>query len=152
MIVAQTGQDLGNQVKWFERLVARTENALPILQYEEATFVLSPGGSVAAGVDQTNPYIVGRSGRLVEVLIKATLPPSGQYLVIDIQDNGMSIFGPVKPALLPSGTLVSFTTFASGPASFVFAQDVLTISASYGVTGGALVQASGVTVKLRWAI
>jgi hypothetical protein len=153
VITAMTGQDLGNQIKWFERLVARTENALPILQYEEAIFVLAPGSSIAAGTNLTNPYIVGRSGRLVEVLISASGNPVGQNLIIDIQDNGVSIFGAVKPTLTPAGGLVDFTTFVNGAASFVFAQDVLTISSSYGViTPGSTAQAGSVTVKLRWAI
>lgn len=156
VIVAQTGQDLGNQIKWFERLVARTENALPVLQYEICTFVLAPGSSIAAGVNLTNPYPVRRSGRLVDVVISPATPPVGQSLVVDIQDNNASIFGGVKPSLPPSvpanGSITYANLFKQGAASFVFSGDILSISASYAVTGASTAQAGAVTVVLRWAI
>lgn len=153
VITARTGQDFGNQIKWFERLVARTENAQPVLQYEYPTFVLAPGGSVAAGVNLTNPYIEQRSGRLVSLTIAATTGPVGQNLIIDILANGLSIFGSPKPQLLAGQTLTTFTgPFAQGVATFVFAQDVLTITATYGITGTPTAQAAAVTVQLKVAI
>jgi hypothetical protein len=162
VVVAQTGQDLGNQIKWFERLVARTENALPVLQYEEHAFVLAPGSSIAAGVNQTNPIRVNRSGRLIDVNISPSVPPVGQNLIVDILDNPggvgspVSIFGPIKPQLTPStpagGSVTYSNLFANGASSFVFGDDILTINASYGITGSPTVQAASVTVTIRWAI
>lgn len=154
-IVAQSGQDKGNDIKWFERLVARGENPLPIYQYEEATFVLAPGASLSSGVNITNPYIVGRAGKLVEALAVAGTAPVGQDLLIDILDNGVSIFAAGQKLRIPAGstTLNSSTGFASGAlTTFVFTKDVLTLTASYSVLSGSVTAASNVTIKLRWAI
>lgn len=154
-IVAQSGQDKGNATKWFERFIARTENPLPIYQYEEATFVLSPGGSLSSGVNITNPYIVGRAGKLVEALAVAGTAPAGQDLLIDILDNGVSVFATGQQLRVPAGSLTLNTAsgFANGAdSSFVFTKDVLTLTASYSVLSSSVTAAGSVTVKLRWAI
>lgn len=153
VVIAQTGQDLGNQTKWYERLVARTEQAQPVLQYEYASWALFPGSSVVAGTNLSNPYIVQRSGRLTQVTIAASQAPVGQNLVIDIQCQGTSIFpAGGQPVLTPAGGPVVVTVFAGGPATFIFSQDVLTISATYAATGGPTTQAASVSVQAQWAI
>jgi hypothetical protein len=153
VIIAQTGQDLGNQTKWFERLVARTEQPQPVLQYENPLWVLFPGSSVVAGTNLANPYPVLRSGRLTQVTVVASNNPVGQNLIIDIQCNGVSIFPPGgQPVLTPAGGTVVVNAFANGPASFVFAGNILTISETYAPTGGPTTQAGSVSVQAQWAI
>lgn len=155
-IVAQTGQDKGNEVKWFERLVARSENALPIYQYDYLKFVLAPGSSLAGGVNvANNPDIVGRSGKLVVAYGAAGTPPVGQDLLIDILVNGTSIFATGQQLRIPAGdsTLQNANGFVSGADStFVFEGDLITIDATYSVLSGSVTAASGVTVSLKVAI
>lgn len=155
-IVAQTGQDKGNATKWFERFVARTENALPIYQYDYLEFVLAPGTSLAGGVNvANNPDVVKRSGKLVLVYGAAGTPPVGQDLLIDILVNGVSIFAAGQQLRFPAGdaTLQQASGFANGAAStYVFEGDLVTVNATYSVLSGSVTAASGVTVQVKVAI
>jgi len=153
VVVAQTGQDIGNSLKWYERLIARTENALPVLQEEDITFVLGPGSSVSSGVNVTNPYIMARSGLCLECLLVAGGAAVNQNLVVDILDNGTSIFGVNNKPSIPAGStsLVVALAFAV-PKQYLYTHDVLTINTSYQVIGANPTPASNVTIKLRVAI
>lgn len=151
-VVASNRRDYGDYIKFMQRFLKRTDLPLPIVQYEEATFILSPGGSVSSGTNLTNNYIVGRSGRLVECLISTPTPPTDQNLRIDITANGVSIFDGVQ-AVLPDGEteLVRATNFAQDPL-YLTKDDILNIGASYQILGVSPTAAGNVTVKLRWAI
>lgn len=150
-VEARSNLDPGNWIKWYERLIARTANPLPVLQYEECTFVLGAGSALSGGVSVTNPYIVGRTGKVVELLVAAATPPVGQDLVLTVY-NGAAILSQITlPAGTPANVLVTQTIPAS-VALYVFARDVLNVSASYSLTGGATTNAQGVTLKVRWAM
>lgn len=155
-IVAQTGQDKGNAVKWFERFIARTENPLPIYQYDYLKFVLAPGSSLAAGVNvANNPDIVQRSGKLVLAYGAAGTPPVGQDLLIDILVNGVSIFATGQYLIIPAGdsTLQSASGFVNGATStYIFEGDLVTVNATYRVLSGSVTAASGVSVTVKVAI
>lgn len=153
-IVAQTGQDKGNATKWFERLIARTENPLPVFQYETRTFVLFPGTSVSDAVNATNAVDVKRSGMLTSVTAQTDTPPTGQDLLIDITADNVSIFPAGGKIRIPAGSaaLAKVTAFANGPASFVFTGQMLRINATYSVLSGSVTAASSVTVTVQWAI
>ncbi len=148
-IQASNQLDYGNWLKFYERLVKRIALALPISQYEVATFVLAPGYSVTAGTIATNPGSALKSGKLLKFDILTDSPAVDQDLVLDITADGVSIFGPLK-AVLPAGaTAATVTVFASDPL-YMLQGSRLQISGSYSVTGPNPVPAQSVTGKLYW--
>ena len=151
--------DPGNWVKWYENLIERTQNALPVYQYEEADFVISSAASnLVNGVISTNPYIVKRTGLLFDMHAAASQVPTGQDLVLSFRVNGTPIPGNV---IIPGGSSDNTDNVYVFPATvplYVFARppagpnDVITIVGSYRVTGANPTPAVGVTAFLRWRI
>ena len=90
-VTAVSNLDPGNWITYFTNMVALGDNPLPVLQYEEATFILAPSGSLTSGVVTVNPYIVGRTGLLCEIMAAAANPPTGQNLVLTITANGIVV-------------------------------------------------------------
>lgn len=150
-VKARTNLDPGNWVKWYERLIARTANPLPVLQYEEAVFILGSGSSLSGGTSLTNPYLVGRTGLLVELMIAAATPPTGQNLTVQLTRNGSAIASINLPASTPANQLIDFPIPSSNNI-YLFAQDVLNINATYSAIGGAITKAANVTFKVRWSM
>lgn len=150
-VKARNNLDPGNWVKWYERLIGRTANPLPVLQYEEGTFVLGAGSSVSSGVSLTNPYIVGRTGLMVEIVMAAAVPPTDETLVIQLLDNGSIIATLAMPASTLANQLITVPVPKSNQL-YVYKGDVLNVNAFYQVTGPNPAPASGVTVKARWAM
>ena len=150
VIYANTGQDIGNAVKWFERFVARTENPLPIQQFAEQNWIIAPGASVSSATAVTNPVVLQAGGNLVQAYAICGIPPTGQSLVIDILDNGVSILGPGNQIVIPSGTTdpVYVTSFALPTVAI---GDILTLAISYLVGSGAPTPAQSMTVSVRWS-
>jgi hypothetical protein len=167
VIQATTGADLGNSTKWFERLIARTEYPLPLDQRDWPTFILAPGsGSLSAGTVALNPFIVGRTGSIVEVVAVAGTPPTGQDLLIDIRSAnlGGSIFGQGGPIVVPDGNATlqvvlpnatgsGLTNLANDPGpTYLFQNDLLTVVVSYRTTSGVVAAAANVTVQVRLSV
>lgn len=152
-ISATSNLDPGNWQKWYERLVGRTNNPLPILQYEEAVFILGAGSALSGGTNLTNPYIVGRTGLLTQLLAAATTGPSDQDLIVTVTDaaNSSHLASITIPAGTSPNTLIT-VTITKQQGLYVFAGDTLNCNASYAVSGPDPSPAAGVTVKLRWAI
>jgi hypothetical protein len=153
-VEANSGSDFASNIKRFELLVQRTQHPLPVVQYAEATFVLSPGGSISDGVVSTNPQIVSRSGRLVQVVAQAGVPPTGQNLTIDVIHSLYgSIFASGSKLVIPDGSsdLVVVTAFISDPL-WVLVNQSFTVKTSYSPTSGATARAGSVTVKVRWSV
>lgn len=154
-IQASTTTDLGNEVKYMERLIARTENAIPLDQLLWPTFILAPSGSLGAGTVSTNPEIIRKSGQVTEVVAAAAAPPTGQDLVLDFISvtTGLSILS--APLVIPNGTpanqLVTTTALANDPApTYLYQNDVLRVVSSYKVrTTGVVTPAAQVTVQVR---
>ncbi len=145
-VTAVSNLDPGNWITYFQNLVARSANPLPVLQYEEATFVLAPSGSLTSGVVTVNPYIVGRTGLLCEIMAAAGSPPANQDLVLTITANGLAIGTITIPA--GSSMLVDELIPAS-QGVYIFAKQILGITASYVNVGGSPTAAANVTVKVR---
>lgn len=146
-VTAVSNLDPGNWITWFTNVIARGENPLPVLQYEEATFILAPSGSLTSGVVSVNPYIQGRTGLLCEIMAAAGNPPTGQDLQILILD-GLTVIGTI---VIPAGvsTLIDQLVPASD-GIYVYAKDILGISVSYiNITSGSPTNAANVTVKVR---
>lgn len=150
-IQATTNLDPGNWVKWNERLVHKSDNPLPVLQYETATFILGAGSALSGGAQITNPYIVNRTGQLTQLLLAAAIPPTDQDLTLQIKRNGVTIAAIIMPSGTAANALIT-QNIARSAGLYVFAGEVLTCTAIYGVSGPDPTPASGVTLACRWAI
>ena len=151
VIQATSGQDLGNSTFWFERLIARTENPLPVQQSGDLTFVLAPGGSLAAGTPGNNPVPLTTAGTLTQAYVICGTPPTDQNLVIDIQDNGSSVLA--SPLIVPNGSYAQVLTMAFAAAGLTVAiGDLLSVVVSYQVIGDAPTPAANVTVYVQWTV
>ncbi len=148
-VEAVSNLDPGGWLTYYSRLIERSANAMPVLQYEEATFVLAPGGSLSAGLVTTNPYIVSRTGLLVEMVAKANSPPTGQDMILTILDGLV----PIAAITIPAGDGgLKVVTIPAGRNLYVFRNDVLSIEVTYINIGGSPVPASNVTAKARWTM
>ena len=153
-VTAQTSTDLGNFVQWYANLLQNASNALPVYQYEDASFVLAPGSSLAGGTPAVNPYLVKRTGLLVYMYAAAGVPPTGQDLVIEFLVNGQLVPGQV---VIPGGSVPNTAyqyQFPTVNPLWVFnnatENDVVTIQVYYVVTSGDATPASNVSAYLRW--
>lgn len=148
-IEATSVQDVSVWMKWFERLVRRTEHPNPVIRVELATFIIAPGGSVVSGTVDANPHRVKRNNKLIECYAVAGIPPVDQDLYLDIVSAtlGKSIL--LAPLKIPatSTALVSTVAFYANPA-FLFKNDVLRCTAAYVVTGANPVPAGSVSLDL----
>jgi hypothetical protein len=148
VIQATTGQDLGNSVTWQERLVARTENPLPIQQFGSLTFTLAPGGSLNSGEVVTGPTYLDSGGALVTIWAAFTTPPTDQTITVDVLRNGTSILA--APILIPAGSTAQVFGVLASPGLGVAIGDLLTVEIAYQVTGLAPTPAANGTVQIRW--
>lgn len=148
-VTAVNNYDPANWITYYSRLVARTENPLPVLQYEHCQLVTGGGSAIVPGVGISNPYSVKRTGLFVDIRIAASAPPVNQTLVVQLLRNGSVIATVILPASATANVFI--ITLATGTL-YLFAEDVLTWNASYSPTGGVPVKASGVTVDARWSM
>ena len=150
-VTAIANYDPSNWVTFFSRVIQRTENPLPVLQYEPAKFILGSGSSLSSGNSPTNPYPVQRTGLLTQLSIVASVPPVQQNLVVTVTRNN----SPIATIVMPAGTAPNQLILFSVPAAnqlFLFADDVLNVNVSYQLVGSSPVAASGVTVSVYWAM
>lgn len=152
-VTAMNIKDVSRWTKWFERLLRRSQHALPVSVATAATFIFAPGTSLSGGTSVENPHPVLASGRLYEIVVMTDNPPTDQDLHIDITRNGTSILDPANPLIVPDGddTTVRLTDFAS-TALFLLKDDRLRATATYRSTGPDPVNARSVTVQVRVAV
>lgn len=144
--------DPANFITYMSRLVARTENALPVLQYETASLVTSGTGALSPGQSITNPYSVQRTGLFVDIRISASGPPVNQTLVVQMLRNGSVIATAVLPSGSPANVFI-VTPAPVGTQLYLYGLvDVITWNSFYSPTGGTPVKATGVTVLARWSM
>ncbi len=148
-VEAVSNHDPGNWVTYFTRLIARSENPLPVLQQEVKTFVLAPSGSLAAGVVTTNPQYMDVTGKAVEVYGGFTNPPTDQDAVVTITDiTTGQIIGSFT---VPAGSTAQATTTIDPSANiYGFAKDTLTATVTYTNIGANPVAAANGTAKARF--
>jgi len=144
-VTAINNYDPANWITYFSRLVARTENALPVLQNDPYSWALGNGSSAAGGTALTNPLQVRRTGRLATVAIAAQIVPINQTLVVQLLADGV-VFATVS--LSPSATPNVFQTIVVplSAGTYLYSGQVLTINANYVAASGVPVKAQGVTV------
>jgi hypothetical protein len=155
-VTAHSNTDPGNWIKWFERLVGRTSPALPVVQYEVAPFVLAASGSSLAGGNvETNPYLVKRTGRMVDLYASFAIPPVNQDLILSAFVNGIFLGSVTVPANSAPNAVYRFT-FPTETPRYVFAgadfNDVITVTAAYRVIGANPVKAANGSFDARWAM
>ena len=156
-VTAINNYDASNWVTYFSRLVQRTENPLPVLQYETAKFILGAGSSLSSGNSITNPYPVQRTGLFVQMSIVASVPPVDQNLVVMLtrSNAAVGLNVPVAQIVMPAGTAANAIIIFPVPAAnqlYFLANDVLNVNVSYQLTGSSPVNASGVTVSVYWSM
>lgn len=155
-VTANTGVDRANQLKIYERLIARTANPLPIPRYEVAQFVLAPGSSIAAGSIPTNPQVVLQTGQLFDITVQFGVPPTDQTLVLDILNDvfGGSILNSAKIVVASGdGSKQTITRFINDPTPItIYAGSSFSPVVSYNVTGANPTLAGSGTVLIRWKI
>jgi hypothetical protein len=153
-VVATNTQDLGNWINWYERFVARTENAIPVPRYNFLEFILGPGGSLAGGVVSSNPQIVKNTGQVILAAAAANVGPTDQTLTLDVvsaQFGSLLSSGPT-PLVIPAGStsLVKITQFLNDPAPlYLYQNDTLTCTATYAPTGPNPQNAGQITLYLQ---
>ena len=151
-IEANSNLDPGNDAfNWYSRLITRTNNLLPVLQYEDASFAIFPGGSIATALAITNPYPVKRTGLAVAFLWSWATAPVDQDLVVTVTRNN----SPIITAVLSQTVGANVNTTFPIPASkqlYLFVGDILNVNTSYNITGANPTPAMSVTFVLRWAM
>ena len=148
--VTAATDDLGNWMKFFERLYRRTEHPNPVIRESLTTFIIAPGASVVSGTVDSNPKRVTQTQQLFECYAVAGVAPVDQDLYLDIKSSGLgggSILA--APLRIPAGstTLHSTTAFSSDP-MYLFKNDVLTCVAYYVVTGSSPTPAGSVSFDI----
>lgn len=148
-VQAVSNHDPGNWITYFTRMIARSENPLPVLQAEVKTWVLAPSGSLSAGVVTTNPQYMALTGRAVEVYGGAGDAPTGQDLQITITDVTQGYI--IGTFVIPAGSTAQHGTTIDASANlYGYAKDQLTVTATYINIGGSPVAAAQVTVCARF--
>ena len=148
-VKARNNLDPGNWAKWYERLVARTQNPLPVLQTETASFILPSGSSLSSGQGFGNPYIVNQTGQLLTLLAAAASPQTGQNLILTVSVNGT----PIASLTVPNGTAANQLVAYDVPAGrniWLFARDIVTCTATYSILSSSTTKASGLTFRVVW--
>lgn len=152
---ASTEQDPGNWIKWFERLIARTQNALPIYRFETAKFALVLDGSSVSGLISSNAHIVENTGLIFDMHACWSEAAIDEDLVLTPLVNGIALPYSVT---IPAGSSPDIDhPFSFPPDSpfYFFARpggpnDTVRVSASYRQTGPNPSPASNVTFMIRW--
>jgi hypothetical protein len=151
-ITATNTQDMGNSIRWIERLVARTENAIPVPRFNFYNWDYG-SSSIPAGSYQGSPTYVANTGQVVRASVQALSPPTDQTMSFDIisEAQGLILGGPVT-LTIPAGStdLISITQFTDDPAPFfLYRDDNLTPVVTYGDIGADPVAAGFVKLVLQ---
>lgn len=127
-IEARTNLDPGNTTNWWETLVQRTTNPLPINQQDTFTW---NDNTIAT------PQIVSRTGVITKITWPAETPPISEDAVVTLYINGVAqVFTLAFPQTQPANTAVTLTLPKALQAQ-VFIGDILKVAITYvNVSGG----------------
>lgn len=127
---AVSNQDPGNWITYFSRMLARSENPLPVLQNEVKPFVLAPSGSLAGGVVSTNPQYMANTGKAFEIYAGFTQPSLDQDTQLTFTDiTTGQIIGTL---VVPAGSTGQVAALIDpGLNIYAFAKDQLTCTVTY---------------------
>jgi hypothetical protein len=150
-IQATNTQDLGNWINWFERFVARTENAPPLPRLRAYNWDYN--GSIPSGNFVGAPATVLDTGLVFEAAVQANNPPVDQDITFDIISAAQgSILGGPQTLTIPAGStsLITIAKFTNDPAPFyLFENDNLTPVVTYAVNGANPTAAQNVKLVLQ---
>jgi hypothetical protein len=94
------GQKTKNWVEYFERMVDLTKEPTDRI-LEKFTFALVE--DMAVGTSVTNPLPAIKTGYALQASIQFETAPTGSSIIVDLKQNGTSIFGDIK-LVLPAGS------------------------------------------------
>lgn len=157
-VTGTTNLDPGNWIKWYERLIRRTQNPFPVYQFEEAPFALELDGSNVGGIVNTNPYIVKRTGQLFDMHVAFSVAPVDQHVTYQFLVNGVLVPGSITITPSSSVNTDNVYVFPLGSPYFVFSRpptgpnDIITIRETFQVTGANPTNPQNVTAFMRWRI
>lgn len=157
-IEAVFGADKGNYIAWFERFLARTNNAIPLPRLRAYNWdfnqsTIAPFFDVSTGQYTGSPTYVLDTGQVFKASVQALSPPVDQDITFDILSaaQGSILGGPVT-LTIPAGStdLIQITEFTDDPAPFfLYQDDVLTPVLSVNTTGPDPVNAGFVKLVLQ---
>lgn len=157
-ITATNTQDLGNWINWFERFVARTENAIPLPRLRAYNWdfnqsTIAPFFDATTGVYTGSPTYVLDTGQVFKAAVQALNPPTDQTVTFDIVSlaQGSILGGPVT-LTIPAGStsLIQITQFTGDPAPFfLYQDDILTPVVSHEETGPDVVNPGFIKLVLQ---
>lgn len=146
-VEAVSNHDPGNWITYFTRMIARSENPLPVLQSEVLGFVLAPSGSLAAGVVSTNPQYLTNTGKASEVYGGFTQPPLDQDAQVTFTDITTGVI--IGSFIVPAGSTAQVTTVIAQSANiYGFAKDQITCTVTYINIGASPVAAAQGTARV----
>lgn len=151
-VTATNTQDLGNAMAFFERMLQRTNNGIPLPRLRGYGWDYNIG-FIPAGPWPGSPTSVLDTGQVFECAVQALNPPTDQTLTVDILSaaQGSILGGPVT-LTIPAGStsLIKITQFTGDPSPFfLFRDDNLTPVITYNVTGPSPVAAANVKIVLQ---
>lgn len=133
-VEARSNLDPGNTTNWWERLVQRTVNPLPIYQQDVYTFTDS---------DISTPRVIQRTGLITELNITAQTPPIDQTAVFTLTVNGVVIsFTASYPSTQTANSGVT-VTIPKASQVYAFKGQIATAALSYTSVGGSAMPISG---------
>ena len=151
MVTARSNQDPGNWVKWFERVIRRTEQPKPIIQLETHTFIIQSGANIIGATPIDNPVAIERPGKLYAMRIAAGFPPEDQDLQITFLINGLPV-GQIVLASTDAANIFIVQLFDTAVPYYVDTNQALTATALYINIGANPVAARHVTATISHAI
>lgn len=150
-VTARSNQDPGNWVKYFERIIRRTEQAKPIVQLETHAVINPTGALIISGVVFGNPIAIEQPGRLYAMRIAAASPPIDQDLVVTFTINGVPV-GSITLADSAAANFFFVELFADNSPQYVYTNDALNATMTYTNIGASPVAARNVTATISHAI
>lgn len=151
MVTARSNQDPGNWVKWFERVIRRTEQPKPIIQLETHAFIIQSGANIIGATPIENPVPIERPGKLYAMRIAAGFPPEDQDLQITFYVDNVPV-GDIVLASTDAANIFIIELFDTATPLYVDTNQSLTATALYINIGANPVAARHVTATISHAI
>lgn len=152
-VQAYNTADPGNDLKFWERVIQRSQMASPVTKQILPTATLAPGSSLGGGtVTDFAPLIVADTAQLIEIAVACNVGPVDQDMYIDLIDSasGSLLSTPLKvPAGTAANVVLTFTQVRVLNGTWVFQNETVQPTISYVQAGPTPQAASGVTVQCR---
>ena len=151
-VQAYNTADPGNDLKFWERVIQRTEMAAPLSQPILPTIILAAGTSLGGGTVSMVPLIVGVDAQVNEIAVACEQGPVNQDMYIDLIDSasGSLLAQPMKiPAGTAAGAVLTFSNVRLAGGTWIYQNETITPTVTYVAAGVNPVAASGVAIQVR---